>query len=309
MMVDRINDILWQAQQGSVAAIIQVLNQRLASSGVRTRAMFSNGVLQLLCEARSEDRLEKSSLVNTIRQIIEQIAPRNIYKINVNSRIVREQQLLWLEEISRDPDNQLLWSEEITLEKPNALQQFVKDFQERKTEPKISFPKAQAPGAIVIYNKKKSKNSAWGWFFLGVSLCLCFGVASLAIYNLFGNHLKVPILKSNSNTPTPITKSVEPQNSNNLDEGKSQSTPNQNNLASIEDPFADAVRIANQTTASGKKARNSTQWLEVAASWQRASDLMSKVPQSHSRYQEALIRTKLYRQYSEAAQKEAEKNN
>lgn len=307
-MVDRINDILWQAQQGSVAAIIQVLNQRLASSGVRTRAMFANGVLQLLCEAHTEDRLEKSSLVNTIRQIIEQIAPRNIYKINVNSRIVREQQLLWLEEINRDPENQLLWSEEITLEKPNALQQFVKDLQERKAEPKTSLPKAQALSAIVIYNKKRPKNSAWGWFFLGISICLCFGVAGLAIYSLFGNHLKVSVLKSKSNTLVPISKSVEPQNSNNL-EAKSQTTQPQNNSASIEDPFADAVRIANGTTVKGKKARNSTQWLEIAASWQRASDLMSKVPPNHSRYQEAQIRTKLYRQYSEAAQKQAEKNN
>lgn len=46
-MVDRINDIAWQAHQGSVAAIIQLLNENLAHLGVRTRAVFSNGVLQL----------------------------------------------------------------------------------------------------------------------------------------------------------------------------------------------------------------------------------------------------------------------
>ena len=47
-MVDRINDIAWQAHQGSVAAIIQVLNERLVMYSVRTRAVFVNGVLQLL---------------------------------------------------------------------------------------------------------------------------------------------------------------------------------------------------------------------------------------------------------------------
>jgi hypothetical protein len=47
--------------------------------------------------------------------------------------------------------------------------------------------------------------------------------------------------------------------------------------------------------------------LELAARWQRASDLMSQVPPSHSRYQEAKIRTKLYREYSKTAEKEAEK--
>jgi hypothetical protein len=308
MMVDRINDILWQAQQGSVAAIIQVLNQKLSDSGVRTRAMFADGVLQLLCEARTEDMLEKSSLVNTIRQIIEQIAPKNIYKININSRIVREQQLLWLEEIHRDPENQVLWSEEITLEKPNPLQQFIKDLKERKAESKNSLPKTQAPQSIITYNKNKSKNSAWGWFFLGVSICMCFGITGFALFTLFGNRLQVPIRGSDSSTIVPVNKSVELQNPNNLKKETTQLTSNPSNSISADDPFADAVRIANETTKNGKKARNSTQWLELAASWQRASDLMNKVPRSHSRYQEAQIRTQLYREYSEAAQKQADKS-
>ena len=120
-MVDQINDIAWQAHQGSVAAIIQILNERLANSGVRTRAIFEKGVLQLLCEASTVDKLEQSILVKQIRQILESIAPRNIRRVNINSRIVREQQLLWLEEISRDPENQLLWSEEVTLVKPHIF--------------------------------------------------------------------------------------------------------------------------------------------------------------------------------------------
>ena len=47
-MVDSIENITKQARQGSVAAIIQVLNDKLADSGVRTRAIFEDGVLQLL---------------------------------------------------------------------------------------------------------------------------------------------------------------------------------------------------------------------------------------------------------------------
>ncbi|OKH31579.1 hypothetical protein NIES2101_41435 [Calothrix sp. HK-06] len=310
-MVDRINDIFWQAQQGSVAAIIQLLNQKLSSSGVRTRAMFADGVLQLLCEARSEDKLEKSTLVDTIRQILESIAPRNIYRININTRIVREQQLLWLEEVSRkEGDNELLWSEEFTLEKPNAFQQFIKDLQERKPEPvKISLPKTPQSSSIVIVKKTKQKNSAWGWFFLGISICTLFGIAGLALYSLLGDKVKLPILASGSKAVLPITKTVESPVINESKKQPSQEAINENNTKLTEDYFVSAVRIANETTINGKKARNSTQWLEIAASWQRASDLMAKVAPSHSRYKEAQIRTKLYHQYSEAAQKEAEKNN
>ena len=74
-----------------------------------------------------------------------------------------------------------------------------------------------------------------------------------------------------------------------------------------EDPFVLAVRIANITSDKAKTAKTSTQWLELAASWERASYLMSLVSPRHSRYKEAQIRTKLYKKYSEAAQKEAEK--
>lgn len=77
----------------------------------------------------------------------------------------------------------------------------------------------------------------------------------------------------------------------------------------VDDPFAEAVRIANQASARGKIATNSIQWLELAAQWQRASDLMSMVPPEHSRYQEAKIRTQLYKQYSDIAQAEAEKSS
>lgn len=308
MMVDRINDILWQAQQGSVAAIIQVLNQKLADSGVRTRAMFADGVLQLLCEAHTVDKLEKSTLVNQIRQIIESIAPRNIYRININSRIVREQQLLWLEEINRNPENQLLWSEEITLEKPSAFKQFVKDLQEKKAEPtKISLPSTQSSHSIVIARKNKPKTSALGWLFLGASICMFFVMLSGALYILFNGGIKASNQADNSKSILSVAKSLETQNNNNTN--LEQTSTARKDTPETEDFFLEAVRIANVAAATGKEAKTATQWLQLAANWQRASDLMAKVAPNHSRYKEAQIRTKLYRQYSEAAQKEAEKKN
>ncbi len=161
-MADRINDIAWQAHQGSVAAIIQILNEKLVESGVRTRAIFSDGVLQLLCEAPTVEQLEQSTIVQKIRQILESISPRNIRRVNINSRIVREQQLLWLTEIYRDRDNQLLWSEEITLPQPNLLQQLINDFQERKESQtgiaQVSLPKPNSLRAVVFRRRHRNKN-------------------------------------------------------------------------------------------------------------------------------------------------------
>jgi hypothetical protein len=111
--------IIAQAKSGSIAAIIQLLNESLAHLNVRTRAVLQGRVLQLLCEAEASEQLETKALVSHIQELLEAIAPPNFGRVKIYSRIVREQQLLWLEEITRDPVNQVLWSEEIRLKRPN----------------------------------------------------------------------------------------------------------------------------------------------------------------------------------------------
>ncbi|MEH2149415.1 hypothetical protein [Nostoc sp.] len=301
-MVDRINDIAWQAHQGSVAAIIQLLNEKLAKSGVRTRAIFSDGVLQLLCEAARIEQLEQSPLVEQVHQILESIAPRHIRRVNINSRIVREQQLLWLKEIDSDRENQLLWSQEITLIQPNIVKQLIKDFTEAQAElGKPNFPKTSVSRPLVLINKEKYKNKPQQTKILVAAGLCSLLLLSWVVYAQLGNQLKNLMQLETS-------KSLTTKNTN---ERKAQtpSAASNNSLSEAsDDPFSISVRIANQASTSGKTATTSTQWLEIAAKWQRASDLMSTVPQNHSRYQEAKIRTQLYKKYSEAAQKEADKS-
>jgi hypothetical protein len=64
-----------QAKQGSIAAIIQLLNESLAHLQVRTRAVLEKRVLQLLCEAETTEALDAATVVPHIRQILEAIAP------------------------------------------------------------------------------------------------------------------------------------------------------------------------------------------------------------------------------------------
>ncbi len=285
VMADKINDITWQAHQGSVAAIIQLLNEKLAKSGVRTRAMFSDGVLQILCEASKIEQLEQSNLVSEIKQILESIAPRNIRRVKINSRIVREQQLLWLMEIDRDRQNQLLWSEEIILAQPNIFKQLIQDFTTVQAETgKSILPKAQSS----LVTKEQFKNSPNRGKQAVASLFLLLLLGWL-VSTLLGKHLK-----NSATSTTENPQEIQPK----VPSRTSSST-------SSNDQFAEAVRIANQATTYGKTATSSTQLLELAANWQRASDLMGTVPPSHSRYEEAKIRTQLYKKYSEAALKEA----
>lgn len=312
-MVNQINDIAWQASQGSIAAIIQILNERLANSGVRTRAVFDSGVLQLLCEAHTIEKLEKSTLVQKIKQILESIAPRNVRRVNINSRIVREQQLLWLEEINRDPENQLLWSEEITLKKPNILQQIIRDFKHSKNEsqkPQLQLPQPQSSRHLIVYNNKKFRKSVQRRMINTLSLCLLVVSAGGVAYYLLGSKINNSIKTVTLDYSGPDTgkiKSLKPTdiNQNQLKTPIVNISPTASQLK--DDVFAVAVRIANQASEDGKTKRTSAEWLDLAAKWQRASDLMAEVPSSHSRFKDAQTRVKLYKKYSELALKQANK--
>ncbi len=281
------DDIARQAHQGSVAAIIQILNQKLADARIRTRAVFAEGVLQLLCEAALAEQLDRSVLVNQIRQILEGIDPRNIRRVRINSRIVREQQLLWLEEISRNPQ-ELLWSEEIVLKKPNPFQKVVRGLKNYQHLPqnKPIFPK--------VASRKLHENSRFGDNLVkGVGFSLLLIAVGWLVYAQWGSKPNTELATRTANStgelpPKPATSPSPP----------SGSTP-------TSDPFTEAVRLAIQAEAEGKNAQTAAQWLDLAAKWQRASDLMGAVKPEHQRYQIAQDRIALYRQNSEVAQARA----
>ncbi|WP_421655673.1 hypothetical protein [Leptothermofonsia sp. ETS-13] len=296
-MSDEANNILKQASQGSVAAIIQVLNEKLADSGVRTRAVFADGVLQLLCEAATLEQLEQSVLVERVRQILEAIAPRNIRRVNINSRIVREQQLLWLEEISRDPQNQLLWSEEITLRKPNFFQQFLTDWKTSRGES----TRAELPRFSP--RRLREQKQFWRGLTGGASLSLLLLLVGWALYQKFGTSA----LKQTQLHTGPTTASSPPASPVSTPAVSSSPSPAPNPPVSQGDAFVRAVRLAEQASRAGLSAKSSAEWLELAARWQQASDLMASVPDKDPRYQTAQNRAVAYQRNSEAALQQADK--
>lgn len=286
-MVDPIDDIARQARQGSVSAIIQVLNDKLADSGVRTRAMFDQGVLQLLCEAATPEQLEQPVLVPFVRQILESLQPRNVRRVNINSRIVREQQLLWLEEIKRDPTHQLLWSEEITLTRSNFFQRLLQDRQDHRNDPtRTNLPQASS-------RVKREKKVFWRGLIGGASLSLFLLLLGWALYSWLSARSvngtsETTAASSPASEATPGGNSTEPENK-------------------AADPFAQAVRLAEETVIAGQNAKTSAEWLDIASRWQRASDLMKQIPAEDARYKVAQDRVQLYQQNSDTALQQAQK--
>ncbi|MEG4086045.1 hypothetical protein [Microcoleus sp. POL10_C6] len=290
-MANPIDDIARQAREGSVASIIQILNDELAQVGVRARAVFADGVLQLLCEAATPQLLEESSLVDRVREILERISPHNIRRVNINSRLVREHQLLWLEEISRDPDNQLLWSQEIKLRKPNLFKRLAlsKHHERQAVAGKRALPRMAIPRSM--QQPRQFQRGIVG----GISLTVLLLAAATAIYK--GLNSQVP----NSKQATTQAVATAPSS-----EAKPALKISKETVNSAVDSFAQAVRVAEQAATQGKTAQSRQDWLVVAAKWQQASDLMAAVPSKHPRYTTAQNRTALYRQNSDKAQQEAQ---
>jgi hypothetical protein len=250
--------------------------------------MFASGVLQLLCEAEKIEQLEQPMLVDRVRQILERISPRSIRRVNINSRIVREQQLLWLEEIHRDPEHQVLWSEEIKLAKPNSFKRFWEDLKVSK-EMRASIPKATPPRAV------QAKRQFWRGLIGGASLSLLLILVSWVLYEW---------LKSSSLTRA----TSEPQNSPAVasSPGAIASSPSAPSLPVGQDPFVQAVRLAEQAAREGKSAQTAAEWLDLATRWQRASDLMGQVSSQDARYETAQDRIGVYHTNSKAALQQAE---
>lgn len=293
MIANPVNDIFRQAHQGSVAAIIQVLNDRLTSTGVRTRAIFAHGVLQLLCEASTPDQLDRETLPDQIRRILESISPRNIRRVNINSRIVREQQLLWLEEINRDPDGQLLWSQEIVLRRPNPLKAVFEDLRETFSD-RDDIPRSLSPQAI--REKRQFTKGILG----GVVISAAILATGWGVYSMNGRALTNPLANSLV-SPQAETASPEPALAVKTQPVGAEGSGWRQQVNLKGDAFTVAVRIAERAAVDARSAKQPEQWRSISEMWGEASKLMASVPQTHPRHGIAKDRTSAYQKNQQAA--------
>jgi hypothetical protein len=301
-----------------VAAIIQILNQELAEMGVRTRAVFSDGILQLLCEGATAEQVEQSTLVEKIQNILESLSLRQIRRVRINGRLVREQQLLWLEEIQRDPENQLLWSQEITLKRPNPLKTLWQDLQEGVSAAKKKKSQSYSSTASSILTQQRL---FWQIIFGGLSLALLLLLGIWWWSSRQQSELAVSQTESTPTTNSQISSSAEPnsrQEASSMTPTTTASTGNESpdtstktntnsSATQIEAPFRKAVQLAEEASQEGTQADSAAEWLDLAAKWQRASDLMGQVEPNHPKYPTAQDRIIKYKRNSQTAQQEAEK--
>lgn len=325
------DEIAKQAHEGSVAAIVQIMNDRLADMGVRTRAVLEKGILQVLCEAKESEQLEQSVLIEQLQEILEAIEPRNLRRVNICSRIANEQQLVWLEDVHHNPENQLLWSQEIVLRKAGIFQNWFSTGQGDRQVNK-SGQSQQKSTSIQLSTNSSPHTSSRVRNILGMLLlCTVSFLAGLAYNNWRGQNLDfsqlagllpffkpsvssvspaAPVAQTTESPPeTPASPAPAPIQTT-TPETVVLPTPNDSNAsATTADPFSEAVRLAEEVSLQGQTAQTKAEWLNLSAQWQKASELMNSVAQDDPRYNTARDRVEFYQKNSEVARTQAQKQD
>lgn len=271
---DLMNTLTKPTEHGSITTVIQALNEQMADLGVRNRVIVANGILQVLCEAAKADQLEPSTIVPRVREILEPIAPRNIHRVRINSRLIQGQQLLWLETISRDPENHLLWSEDIILRKSNFFNPWI-----NKSSHQTLLVNTKSPSQL------QEQSQFQKGLMSGLLISLLIGITTFSLYNWLQSQFFNPL------NPNP--------------ELTLESSPPNQPLSS-EEKFREGVKLAEEAAAEGKVADTRQEWLEIANKWQQAADLMAGVTSDFARYEIAQDRASVYQTNSELAQTEAD---
>lgn len=285
--LDLSNRTMTEARQGNIAALLQVLNEELGKIGVRGRAIFTDGILHLLCESDGQEYLEQSELVPRIQELFAEIAPTDIQRVKINARISQPQQIFWLDAINKDPANQLLWSQSIDLVKPHLWQ--------------------------VLGNGGFSHGNYQ--FIWGLITGLIFGAIATALYQMLtmpkGNQMATEANTNQISIPATTTTAMprmQPSPSISVTPSPlATTTETAETLFNPEESFKEAVRLAQSASDAGKVAQSREDWLAIAERWQKAADLMASIPPEYERYDVAADRAFAYQQNSYAAQGEADK--
>lgn len=297
-VVEMSRKVITQAEQGSITAILQLLNESLVSQGVRTRAVLEGRILHLLCEAPNPEALDAEVIIPLIRQLLEAIAPPNFHTVQLYSRPLREHQSLWLQEIRQGTNPNLLWSQRVPLQQPNLLRRWVKRWQMQQQQ--RSGVDLQQDWPSSDRRRKRHPAALWGGIALGIGgAILLTGMGVRLVWLRLSSGAAVTVTVS-GNAPTPTAPDTEPAPPS--DPALPAPAP-----AAAPDPFVQAVRLAEKSSAEGKAASSRGDWLALASQWQQASDWMATVPESDPRYTTAQDRVRVYRQNSEAALAEADR--
>ncbi len=280
-------NLIQLAHQGSVKAIMEVLNKQLQDTGVSTRvALGANGTLEILCEAGHPENLDKRVVVSRIQRSLDQLSPRPFRQVHIQSCLTNDVQSLWVSTLSFDARRKLLWSEKIQIRHLSWVKRTLRAWgiklpkaKQKKRSSKFQFASPSGSSESTPESKSPLRQ-------LSPRTKLAMGAIAAGFCGWLSHdwwQLRTQV-QPNATDSSTVT----------------QTTETSATELSFE-PFNQAVRLAIQASNGGQSATTYGEWVDLANRWQQASELMKLVAPSHPRYAEAQERVLSYRQNSELA--------
>lgn len=321
------------AKQGDPKAIADAINHSLKPKGISADVMRDNGCLHVMMEGDQVPN-NQQALVNFVRNGIERLGIDTIYTIKVYGRQFGDDLPVWEQEIvlRTPPIKTPLSTEEEPAIAPASLpveevedddydiddeiidnnynnlnddDDYISDEDEEEEEVQPVYnpeedddPDDDPAEETRQVEPKKAKSKLLLFGLLGL-LALLAALAALHFTGVF----RLPFLPGGSQETEPATS--EAPSSPGAAPTNAPASPAPASPAAVADPFSEAVKAATSAANLAQNAQTKADWTKVASEWQRASQLMSKVPANHPKAAVAKDRAGQYAKNQQVAQQRA----
>ena len=300
------------AKQGDPKVISSIINHSLQKKGINVQVTKDNDTLEITLESDQVSNLQ-ASLVEFIRTGVVKLGVESINTVKVYGVLNSNETPAWEEEFFLRTPPKTNTSE---LKKESEAKEFPKtvdnldqeletayetetdeDYEEEEDEEEVEYDDDGDELSEKPHSQKKNLITA---ILLSFLLVLVAAPAALHFSGIFSLPFLSPLNSENSrsngtNQPKPETSPGDSQPSG---------SPN---TTTVSNPWYFAVTSAQSAAQKAQIAQRKSEWNAVASDWQKAVDLMKKVPESNPNYQTAQTKIIEYQNNLDIAKKRADK--
>ena len=283
------------AKQGDPKVISSIINHSLQKKGINVQVTKDNDALEITLESDQVSN-QQASLVEFIRTGVVKLGVESINTVKVYGVLNGNETPVWEEEFFlRTPpktNTSELKKESEAKDFPKTVDKLDKeletayeteadeDYKEEEYEEEVEYEEDGDDGDELSEKPHSQKKNLITAILLSVLLVLVAAPAALHFSGIFSLPFLSPSNSENSRSNGTRRSTLE------TSPGDSQPSGSPN-TTTVSNPWYFAVTSAQSAAERAQIAQKKSAWNAVASDWQKAVDLMKKVPESNPNYQTA----------------------
>ncbi|MEM1172317.1 MAG: hypothetical protein AAGJ08_25375 [Cyanobacteria bacterium P01_H01_bin.35] len=316
------NNLRELAKQGDPKVISSIINHSLQKKGIDVQVTKDNDSLEVTLESDQISN-QQASLVEFIRTGIEKLGVESINSVRVYGVQTGDSTPVWEEQFFLGtppiPDTYELEEESEQEDFSETVDDFDQDFETvYETETDEEYDEEGEYGEEGEYDEEeeyedddevsqepksqKKKIPLIPLIFGGV-LAVIAALAALHFSGIF----PLPFLSQSKSENTEANQTNSSTSETSSGDPQTSGEPKTDTTAADSNPWYFGVTSAQSAAQKAQTAETKSEWNAVASDWQKAVDLMKKVPESDPNYQTAQTKVLEYQNNLDIAKQRAEK--